>query len=772
MARMQTRLKGLGGDTVFSRALKVVRTGWVSMTLLLTLIAMLWGASALDGVDRALTDLRYSILSRTTSNNTVLVQINPQSLHQLGRWPWSRALHAKAIEKLTIAGANRIAVDIDFSTPSDPDADEALAQAIQKADGKVVLPVFMQWADSNSNNIAYTAPIKKFADHARLGSVNVRPAPDGLVREYDRVQAWRDTIVPSFASEAAGKVDPQTSKFEIDFGIRISGVPRISFVDLIEGRFDRNLVAGKTVLIGATALELGDEIAVPVYGALSGVELQILAAESILQERAIKKVPEIFVLLAALVLTLLLAPWFGRASRVNAILAMVVGTSVLILGPMAVQGWFPLNIPSAAMLLALGLCFVYGLFQQLDLQAADLFKRAAEVRERHAIFESIVEANFDGIILVDNDDTVCLINPMAARLLKWRAEAAIGCAVKDILALPNDAAELALVMGEGRLEAFESTLQRADGAELNVEMVISKLIIDPTPGPFERRTQARNYTIYAFRDITERKKTEETIRHAAARAVEADRMKSEFIANMSHELRTPLNAIIGFSEVIKQEMYGAIGVDSYRSYAGDIHSSGTHLLSIINDLLEVSKIAAGKIELHDADNDLEQVFSDSLRIVRGYPGASSVVLTTKLAPGCSELIMDERSLRQILLNLLSNAIKFTPSGGRVTLSAKVGDDGGVIISIHDEGIGIPQEEIADITKPFHQVYSKQQQRHPGTGLGLHIVQSLMELHGGSIKLESEIGRGTRIDLHFPSERTTTLDNVVSIEKGKKKSDSS
>ncbi len=134
-------------------------------------------------------------------------------------------------------------------------------------------------------------------------------------------------------------------------------------------------------------------------------------------------------------------------SRVVAVLALVVGASILIIGPMAVQGWYPVNIPTATLLFALTLCFVYGLFHQLDIQAADLFKRAAEVRERHAIFESIVEANFDGIILADNEDQVCLINPMAARLLKWRAEAAVGCRVEDILVLPEDAANVAAKMG-------------------------------------------------------------------------------------------------------------------------------------------------------------------------------------------------------------------------------------------------------------------------------------------------------------------------------------
>ncbi len=206
---------------------------------MLALATMLWGAGALDGLDRALTDLRYNILSRSVSHNMVLVQIDPKSLHQLGRWPWSRELHAKAIEKLTVAGAARIGVDIDFSSPGDPDADAALAQAIEKAGGRVVLPVFMQWVDAASNDIAYTAPIRKFAEHARLGSVNVRPSPDGLVREYDRVQAWRDTIVPSFASETVGRADPDTSRFEIDFGIRsltchASHSSISSKVDLIE----------------------------------------------------------------------------------------------------------------------------------------------------------------------------------------------------------------------------------------------------------------------------------------------------------------------------------------------------------------------------------------------------------------------------------------------------------------------------------------------------------------------------------------------------------
>lgn len=743
----------------------MLRTEWISLSLIILIVVALYISNALSGLDRTLLDLRFTLLSRAASDQVVLVTIDPKSLRELGTWPWSRTLHADAITRLNKAGAARIGVDIDFSTSSSSAADQKLERAITAADRKVVLPVFKQWTDLRGEEVTYTGPAEPLAANARLGSVNVRPTDDGLVRQYDRVHTWQGNYIPAFAAETTAHALMETAPFEIDYGIRAETIARIPFVDVVRGAFDEGMVKGKFVIVGATAIELGDELAVPIYGALSGVELQALAAESIILGRTLAPPPMPLDLMLALLIILLTAKWSVYTGKGWAFAAVAGGVAVLVILPFVIQANMPITLATSAPIMAIGLCFVRGISLKLDVQAADLFKRAAEVRERRVLFETIVENNFDGIIVGDEADRIHLINPTACRLLKWDPVQAVGRKIDEVLLIDDPIT----AEQSNDAEAREVLIRRADGIDLPVEIVQSGITIEPTPGPFERRTQVRHYRIIAFRDIAERKRVEQTLTNAAERAMEADRMKSEFIANMSHELRTPLNAIIGFSEVIKQEMFGPIANESYRGYARDIHSSGTHLLSIINDLLEVSKIAAGKVELEEDEIDLEQAFAECLRIVRGYPGASRLILSSNIQPGCPKLLADDRAVRQILLNLLSNAIKFTPPGGNVTVSAGLEARKHLVISVEDDGIGIPPEEIANITKPFHQVATASHRNHPGTGLGLHIVQSLAELHGGTISVTSAISRGTRIQINFPPERTVGYGNVIALESHKKQS---
>ena len=229
----------------------------------------------------------------------------------------------------------------------------------------------------------------------------------------------------------------------------------------------------------------------------------------------------------------------------------------------------------------------------------------------------------------------------------------------------------------------------------------------------------------------------------------ANQTKSEFLANMSHELRTPLNAIMGFSEVIKNELFGPVGLQQYVDYAGDIYVSGAHLLEIINDILDLSKIEAGKLGLFEEEIDLKEVAETVLQLVRGRATAGQVELIDNTSTDLPRLIADTRKLKQMLLNLLSNAVKFTPPGGRVELSAEIRAKTGLSIRVSDTGIGVPREQFDVVLSPFGQVDSAVARQHQGTGLGLPLVKALVELHGGVLKFDSEIDRGTTVTLHFP-----------------------
>ena len=242
---------------------------------------------------------------------------------------------------------------------------------------------------------------------------------------------------------------------------------------------------------------------------------------------------------------------------------------------------------------------------------------------------------------------------------------------------------------------------------------------------------------------------------AMTRAEAANQAKSEFLANMSHELRTPLNAINGFSEIMAAEMFGPLGDPKYKGYAADIHRSGQHLLSLINDILDMAKIEAGKMTLHYEDVSLKEVCDDAVRLMRGKVEDAGLTLTIEAHADLAEIEADHRGCKQVMLNLLSNAIKFTPEGGAITVRlAPLGDDR-VRVAVADTGIGIAADDLARLARPFEQVEGQHSKTTQGTGLGLALTKSLIEMHGGTLVMESRPGAGTTVSFDLPMRRPAT-----------------
>ena len=253
-----------------------------------------------------------------------------------------------------------------------------------------------------------------------------------------------------------------------------------------------------------------------------------------------------------------------------------------------------------------------------------------------------------------------------------------------------------------------------------------------------------------LRDITPWKKAETDLLEAKRAAEQASAQKSDFLAKISHEIRTPLSAIIGFAEVMIEERFGPVGNERYLEYLRDIHASGGHVISLINDLLDLSKIEAGRFDLTFVSVDVNEIVARSVALMQPQASGSRVVVRTALANRLPRVVADERSLRQIVLNLLSNAVKFTDPGGQVIVSTALTDRGEVAIRIRDTGIGMTEKEIEIALEPFRQLATAR--RAGGTGLGLPLTKALIEANRASLSIRSARDAGTLVEVTFPTNR--------------------
>jgi len=242
------------------------------------------------------------------------------------------------------------------------------------------------------------------------------------------------------------------------------------------------------------------------------------------------------------------------------------------------------------------------------------------------------------------------------------------------------------------------------------------------------------------------------LQRAKLEAESASRSKSEFLVNMSHEFRTPLNAILGFAAMIEGAMVGPIE-RKYQEYASDIQNSGKHLMELLSDILDLSKVEAGKLDIDEQEVDVVEVITNCADMVRLRVEEAQLIMTTEFPPELPTLYADRRRLSQVLVNLMTNAIKFTAPGGRIGVSAQIGGNAGIVIAVSDTGIGIAEEDIPKVLEKFGQVRFNHMHAHEGTGLGLAVANALMELHGGTLRIISDKGVGTTVTVIFPPERS-------------------
>ncbi len=368
------------------------------------------------------------------------------------------------------------------------------------------------------------------------------------------------------------------------------------------------------------------------------------------------------------------------------------------------------------------------------------------LEDSHRRLLQVIDAVPAMISARDAEGRYVFVNREFASAIGVPAERLIG---KTPVELGDDPLSCRATEFEARL-ALAETLPASCEAELTDAEGRQRFLLITQSALREGGAEARMVTVAV--DISARKRAELDLVAAKEQAELANRSKTEFLANMSHELRTPLNAIIGFSQVIAGEMLGPIATRKYVDYSHDIAESAEHLLGIINDILDVSKIEAGKLELSEGPVELAKLLRDLLRIVEAKARAGGVRIEPSLAKGIPAIRGDPRKIKQILLNLLSNAIKFSHRGGVVEVTLKSESDA-VVLAVADHGIGMDSAEQQLAVSRFGQVASPWSRRHPGTGLGLPLAIALAELHGGRVEIESSKGVGTTATVRFPRDRS-------------------
>jgi PAS domain S-box-containing protein len=374
-----------------------------------------------------------------------------------------------------------------------------------------------------------------------------------------------------------------------------------------------------------------------------------------------------------------------------------------------------------------------------SLQSEVAIRRSAE--EDLRLTRAAMDRSSEAICLLDPSGRFLTVNDATCRQLGYSREELLNMSVFDVAVQTDQEGwqERWNLYREVGARSVEGQRKTKDGRVFPVDLTTSFFKFDD-----------KEYLFTVARDATQRRAIEHELRDARDRAESANQAKSHFLANMSHELRTPLNAIIGFSEVISSALFGPLDA-RYRDYAQDIHGSGHHLLRIVNDLLDLSKVEAGRFELHEGPVHIAAMFDTCRRMVADRAAAAGIALD--IEETSIEITGDELRLEQVLLNLVSNAVKFTPSGGSVRVSAALGARGEVSVSVADTGVGMTAAEIPHALQPFGQIDNAMSRPQGGTGLGLPLAKRLVELHGGALTLESEPGRGTLVTFSLPPERT-------------------
>jgi signal transduction histidine kinase/CHASE2 domain-containing sensor protein len=769
--------------------------------LAVALVALRYGDPGLLHVLRlqAFDVLQRSFNSASAPGPVTVIDIDEQSIAAQGQWPWPRSDIATLVDRLADAGFGCVVLDMVLpeaergSQPGD-DGPRPGDTMLAKAMGRVpVVLGFSARGTADGGNMTAPPLSARPAMLATPASMLVLPAYGGMTRNLPafeaaaagighlHVTAERDGIVRRLpiAISVDGRLEPALA-FE---AVRITGggksyvledaplagdlrasmgdslvpldregglwvawnsvraIPRISATSILDGTWSAGDVRGGMAVVGVSAAGIADRWATPV-GVVPGVLLQAQVIDNLFAGRpAMRPSAARWAELGFAVLLCVAAALTRQPAPAGMFLVLGAGGSAVAISA-ATFAWSGVLVdPTFPVLASIAVAAVMLAEERNQARSAELVASTRLVQA--------VESVPLGFLLFDEHDRLLLANRRAAEIAGVdRSALRFGLRRRDIVTAFGDAAQDRTA---ARGETGEPA-SAADSVTYEVETPRGDHLL-----AIEKHLP-HGGTALLYTDIAQIKERERQLEALRDKAEESNRLKSQFLANVSHELRTPLNAIIGFSEILEQQMFGPIGNDRYRGYAADILDSGRYLLSIVQDLLDLSAFEAGRFAAEPKERiDVKAVVESVQRLVADQAAQASIHLAAELPERDVAIFGNQRLLRQILVNLVSNALKFTPADGTVSIVVAEQEGGGLALSVRDDGAGMAPEVVELATRPFWRGNDPFLRNHAGTGLGLALVKSFAAAQGASLHIESAPGEGTCVVVAFPAPAVATAD---------------
>ncbi|GJM02261.1 MAG: hypothetical protein DHS20C08_07620 [Rhodomicrobium sp.] len=741
-------------------------------------VFLLTGLIAFAGFDRIIdnkiSEYRFELLPQMASGEIVFIAIDHKSISTLKKWPWPRSTHAKLIKSLREYKVSEIAFDIDFSSETSVSEDNALRDALENADGSVILPTFRQTQKhlNGKETIVHNTPLKKFQEHSWLASVNIYPSRNGKIDSMPYGHKINDEFIPSLSALLTGVYKPSSNDFIIDYGIRSNSIPTYSYIDVLKKTVNPNLLQGRKVVIGASSTELGDKIFIPGQGIVAGPLLQILGAETIIQNRELKELSQISVWIGILLLAVFIALQPKTYSIISKLSLFAVLSITMELIALTAYHYNGLMINTALWHIALVGFLTATLINEIDLFKLMKIITEGKLSETQQIFEQVFNDSYTGAIVANDDGTIRAASNAVTNILKTPEGVTLEGNhyrhyLPETIAIAADHLLKETDHSQGLINQSGKTEFKVDPENDDSTIMLEYTItLSPLPQDKSKPDQQRRIITFAIQDITNRHQAEQAQKAAADAAIQSDKAKTDFLANISHELRTPLNSILGFSEIIEQQALGPDKLDQYSEFAGDIKTSGQQLLRVVNDIIHLTRVESGEFTMNEEDCDvidiIEYAVEDVSVIFRGH----TLNIAVESDDNLPSLRADSKICHEIMTAIISNAIKFSDDNEEIMIRAIKNREGELCISVQDHGTGISRSELNNIFKPFYQIESDKNRQFEGTGLGLTKANAYMRSLKGTLKVASSLGEGTTIYLTFPARRCfAKKETVISLAQG-------